>query len=332
MIPLEDFVAAASANWRRRWRFVIRFYIWFFLSFAVSFALSTWLPTAMIGLWAGVLWLHWRNETPLCPHCGKNNWANSAWTIATRNCGGCGRRMLTEPSLLELDYDSRLGFEEFSAWWYWASRPRVERILARLFPEKLRSIGPGFAEAVNRGGRCPRCAGALHTVTHSCLVVAVTGNCGRCGEQILREIPELVAAKVRHQDSLLALEDFQAASRSHVKTRFTLLAVLMSAIFAGIGLGALLLYLLVGQARIPNLQWWHLPVFFGPMIFFGLAATIVATKIERRESRLRCPHCYSDLAARDLGAGVIASRRCTNCGQRVLAEPNEAMPKAAAPR
>jgi transcription elongation factor Elf1 len=323
MISLEDFVTAASANWRRRWRFANRFYCGLILSCAATFAFSNWFPTAVIGLWAGVLWFHWRNETPRCPHCGRNNWANSAWTIATRNCGGCGKRMLAELENSDLDADSRLRLEEFYAWWHWASRPLAARLLAWLFPNKLRDVAPDLAEAIKRGGTCPRCAMALQGITHSCIIVRITGNCGHCGEQILERVPVFPADIVSATGQLLALEDFRAACRSRLKIRMTLLPILFGVVLDGIGLGALLLFLLFGNNQIPHPAW--LLVMFAPMILLGSIGGILATRIEGRDARLHCPFCQTDLAGPDLGAGVTASRRCTSCFRRIRAEPNDSM-------
>lgn len=113
MISLDEFVAAAAMTGRRRKWIAKVFVAALAVSSACFVAFAFWLPTAadwtiylsapvyMLILFGGMLWLWRRDATPACPHCGKHNWQTPVWTIATRNCCYCGRKILDEPDFCE---------------------------------------------------------------------------------------------------------------------------------------------------------------------------------------------------------------------------------------
>lgn len=332
MVPLHDFVTATETTLRRKSQIRIAFFVGFFSALVCSIILLavSFQPTAMwvirvstplflVWLFGGLLWTRVVDETPRCPHCGSNNCENAAWTVATRNCCGCGRRMLAEPDVADQECESRLSLDEFLAWVVrggWS----IKKLLVGTLRNDGRKALSRPQESLARVGHCPFCAGSLHTVRHSCVIVLATGNCGHCGRRILDQMPNPVGDSSISDPDLLSIEDFRAACRSKSRTNLLLVATAVATVTAGIIVGYFLITGLTGSNETIDPQWYHFAVFFGPMIVMAVFTIFFGRELERRDSRWYCPRCNVDLM-RDAGAAVIAARRCVQCGQRVAAEP-----------
>lgn len=370
MIPLNEFVAAATTTRQRRVRLALGSTLIFLISAACFVLFAIWiqplasstmtiaLPVFFIWLFGGALWTILRDPTPRCPHCSKKNTQNYAWTVATRNCCNCGRRILSEPAsgdgwihggisapelyaktvqvrerrwqaLSWFSTISAIGFVLFfvlsrtvmdalsahfnqgDAVFLWAlAILAVLMIVLGLLGWHVRNVDSRFAL------RCPHCASQL---LNHCSQVLMTGNCSHCGRRIIHQSLQSAVHPGLADDAVLTIETFRAACRLRVKKFMALGAAALGGMIVGIVAGGFLIIFITGSDVIENPQWYHFAIMYAPMTLALAIAVYFGLKLEP-DPQLQCPLCKTDLA-KDFGAAAIATRRCTLCGCRLLADP-----------
>lgn len=277
--------------------------------------------------------------------------------ILTGNCDKCGERVLSDtpasaapPAHLLMVDDFKAGFSAYfrrmvvpllglaGAFVLWlvlagalASQFR-EPLLALLEPrfgeEWARDMLPavvllpaiiavfgGFALIILREQKrtrdprvtCPQCRQELE---YDPLTTVATRRCKRCMAVVLAE-PETLAAA----EPLLTLSEFRAAQSTYMgRSRYYLIAfgVAMIPFFFLPMACSKSLEDRFGQAGTTVLTGIAMVL---PLLAIGAPLFIRDTKL-RRKLRLKCHHCGRSLMC----SLVVATRNCTNCGRRVLAE------------
>lgn len=296
-----------------------------------------------------------------CPHCGTSLSRNAALVVATRNCPGCGRRVVADP---DADHDrppftaeqldaahaahslarSRASWVLLSIFLFWLG----EAVAFGLYRDTIRAavrpvIDPGWLgmsllmlaavtgvaialRIMSRGERaapkCPSCAAPVYHITP---LVRLTGNCWKCGRWLVEPTPaEEPAAAL---PPVAELQAAHARSNRPDWTGWLIFAVLIAAPFGVFALG--------NPEEVSNaVESRHGAVAAAAVAsvlisawvlgLFGIMCVGVRWLTRRHERRRAADpvlNCPHCRAGLLPPEWAVASRRCPACRRPVLADP-----------
>ncbi|MCI0684940.1 MAG: alkaline shock response membrane anchor protein AmaP [Gemmataceae bacterium] len=371
MLPLNDFIAGL-ADFRRRGRWfggiaLACLVIWLTTMIVAGLWFRhrrddfLWVLFIMIGPWLPAIcagaWLMRRDTRLVCPHCRGSLHQFGPWVVATRNCCGCGRRMLDEPEAapsgvgnllteegirnparVELRREliwiivalgTALGLFALAAVFVLSLRSRWEDGTAEWLPFVI--LAPTIlileyliwlrwgSRNMDRSLCCPHCAQALVEV---CGVVLDTGCCGHCGGRVLSRPAGPDEDSPHPVTPLTSVGEFLRLQKRWALTLVILVFGMVFGFVSAMGLGAWISTFLPGGEQRPP-EGAALAVLIAVVAGWLVAFIALLTLFHRRrDPRLNCPHCGKDLTGKHV-AILIATRRCPQCKRTFLAEPAE---------